>query len=109
MLRRLKVLAIGLLLGASFSLWTAGPMMPSRMQLSDQVLVWVSVMGGPIVGTSWGMVGIHPFIGLGWLGIPLIPSHLIRPCAATGCLTLFGLSLWFFAGFLAEMASAWGA
>lgn len=109
MLRRLKVLGIGLLLGASFSLWTAGPMMPSGMQFSDRVLVWASVMGGPIVGTSWGIAGFHPFIGLGWLGIPLIPSHLIRPCAVTGCMTLFGLSLWFFAGFLAVMVAAWGA
>lgn len=29
MIHRLKVLGIGLLIGAVFSLWVAGPMMPS--------------------------------------------------------------------------------
>jgi hypothetical protein len=107
--RRLKVLGIGLLLGAAFALWVAGPMMPSGMDLADRALVWAHVMGGPIVGTAWGMAEFHPMIGLGWLGLFLAPAHPVRPHPVMGCLTVLGLALWFFAGFLAMMVAVWGA
>jgi hypothetical protein len=79
------------------------------MELADRALVWVSVLGGPVVGTAWGMADFHPSISLGWLGLLLIPAHPIRPSGATGCVTVFGLSLWFFAGFFAMMVAVWGA
>ena len=107
--RRLKVLGIGLLLGAAFSLWVAGPMMPSGMGLADRARVWAFVMGGPVVGTAWGMAEFHPSIGLGWVGLLLALAHPVRPHPATGCLTALGLALWFFAGFLAMMVATWGA
>jgi hypothetical protein len=109
MVRRVKVLGIGLLLGAVFALWMAGPMMPSGMRIPDRLLVWASVMGGPVAGTAWGIAEFHPSIMLGWLGLLLIPAHPMRPCAVTGCVTVVGLSLWFFAGFLAIMVAVWGA
>jgi hypothetical protein len=98
--QRLKVLGTGLLIGAAFSLWAAGLMMPLGMGIADWGLVWASVMGDPIVGTAWGLAGFHPVIALVWLGLHLAPSHPVRPNPVTVCLTLIGLALWFFAGFV---------
>jgi hypothetical protein len=78
------------------------------MRFSDRALVWASVMGGPVVGTAWGLADI-PCIGLGWLGLVLIPAHPLQPSAATGWVTASGLVLWYFAGFLAMMVAVWGA
>jgi hypothetical protein len=109
LLQRLPVLGAGLAVGAAFGLFVAGPMMPSGMRFADRVLIWSSVMGGPVVGTAWGMAEFHPSISLGWLGLLLILAHPIRPSVTTGCVTVFGLSLWFFAAFLAMMVAVWGA
>jgi hypothetical protein len=107
--RRFKVLIIGLVLGVFFSLWVAGPMMPSGLPIGQRAWVWLYVMGGPIIGTAWGISDFHLPINLGWLGLMLIPAHPLRPNFGTSCLTLFGLSLWYFAGFLAIMVAVWGA
>src|SRR5262245_18441641 len=98
-LRRLKVLGVGLVLGALLALATAGPATPPWYPLSERVKVWAWFMGGPILGTSWGMLEFHLLIGLGWLGLPLIPAHPIRPSMATAWLTAAGLTLWFLSGF----------
>ncbi len=108
-LRRLLVLGAGTAVGAAFALLIAGPVMPESMKFADRFLIWCSLMGGPIVGTAWGMAEFHPSIMLGWLGLLLIPAHPIRPSLATGCVTAVGLFLWFFAGFLAMMVAVWGA
>jgi hypothetical protein len=79
------------------------------MRFTDRALVFASVMGGPIVGTAWGMTDFHPIIHLGWLGLVLIPAHPARPHVATGCTTVVGLVLWFFTGFLSMMMAVWGA
>jgi hypothetical protein len=105
-LRRLPVLGSGLALGAAFALFVAGPTMPEGMRLADRVLVWATVMGGPVVGTAWDM---GSGISLGWLGLLLIPAHPVRPSVATGCITLLGLALWFFAGFVTVVVAVWGA
>jgi hypothetical protein len=109
LLHRLAVLVPGLAAGAIFALFVAGSMMPPGLRLADRFLVWASVMGGPIVGTAMGMAEFYPFIGLGWLGLFLVPAHPICPSVATGWVTAFGLALWFFAGFMAMMTAAWGA
>jgi len=83
--------------------------MPSSMGFRDRVMVWASVMGGPVVGTAWDMAAYHPAIYLGWLGLMLVPTHPARPHLATGLLTAAGLVLWFFAGFLTVMVAVWGA
>jgi hypothetical protein len=107
--RRLMVPGPGLLLGAVFSLWVAGPMMPSWMGASDRALVWAYVMSGPAAGTAWGMVDFHPSVGLGWLGLALALAHPLRPLPATGVVTALGLAVWFFSGFVAVMVAVWGA
>lgn len=110
MVRRIKVLGIALFLGAVFSLWTAGTQVPMGLRFSERVFVWASVMGGPIMGTIWGVAGpSQSFLMLGWLGALLVPAHFLKPCVATGCLTMLGFSLWFFAGFVEIILSAWGA
>jgi len=76
------------------------------MKIADWPFVWLWLMGGPIIPTACGITNLFPVINLGWLGLLLIPAHPVRPCKATGCMTLFGLALWFFAGFLALMVVA---
>lgn len=76
--------------------------------MSDRGLVWIAVMGGPVLGTIWGAAETHSPIGLGWLGLILIPAHPARPCGLTACVTLFGFSLWFFAGFFMVGLALWG-
>lgn len=108
-LRRLKVLGIGVLFGAAFSLYVAALQMPSNWDLVERAWAWVFVMGGPIVGTWWGMATFHLGIGLGWLGLLLAPSHALWPNSATAAFTLVGLGLWFVAGFLTIVVAMWGA
>jgi hypothetical protein len=107
-LRRLAVLGPGIVVGAIFALFVAGPMMPS-IRAADRLLVFTSIMTGPVIGTAWGMAEFHPIISLGWLGLLLMPAHPVRPCIVNGCMTVFGLALWFFSGFLAMMVAAFGA
>ena len=109
LLRRLSVLGIGLILGAAGSLWVAGIMMPTNTSLAERLVTWVYVMGGPIMGTAWGMGDLFAVIPLGWLGLLLIPAHPCYPHPVTACFTLLGLCVWFFAGFCAVMAAVWGA
>jgi hypothetical protein len=83
-------------------------MMPSDTPLSHRAFAWSSVMGGPILGTAWGMATDYPIIRLGWLGLFLIPAHPVRPQPVMGCVTVIGLVLWFIAGALAMMVAAHG-
>ena len=78
-------------------------MMPPGVGLADRVLVGVAVLSGPIVEAVWD-AEFHPAIRLGWLGPLLALAHPVRPNPVTAGLTLAGLALWFFAGFLAVTA-----
>ncbi len=109
MWRRLKVIGIGLAVGGLFSLLVATFLMPSGMDLQSRAFTWAALFGGPVLGTAWEMVGFHPVIGLGWLGLFLAPAHPIRPHWATGLVTVAGLVLWFFAGFITVVVAVWGA
>src|ERR1700719_2122928 len=90
LLRSLPVLGIDIALGAASSLWIAGTLMPAGLGIADRAMTWLIVMGGPIVGTAWGMAEFHPAILLGWLGLLMIPAHPCHPHPATGCVTLLG-------------------
>jgi hypothetical protein len=107
--QRLRGLAVGLILGSGFSLFTAGPMMPSGLGVADRAYVWAIVMAGPVLATAWGLADFTPVIHLGWLGLPLILLHPLHPSWGTGVLAAIGFALWFFVGFLAVMEAAWGA
>jgi hypothetical protein len=108
-LRRLTILGPGLAVGMLFALFVAGSIMPSSIRFVDRIFVFAAIMSGPLIGTAWGIAEFHSAIYLGWLGLVLIPAHPARPCIATACVTVIGLSLWFFAGFLAIMVAAFGA
>jgi hypothetical protein len=108
-LKRLKVIGIGLVIGAIFSLFVAGVMMPWAMTVGDRIVVWAGVMSGPILGTAWEMHPFHTFICLGWLGLILILAHPVYPKTATACITLVGLLLWFLVGFVEMMVAVNGA
>ena len=101
--RRLKVLGIGLLLGMLFALWVAGPLVPFGMGLRHRAFVWATVMGGPVLFTVWDVAVYYMPIGLGWLGLLLVPAHPVHPHWATGIVTAAGLLLWFFAGFVTAL------
>lgn len=106
--QRLKVVGYGILTGATFALLVAGLTMPSGMSLWNRAESWIVIMGGPIMSWVWAIRSV-PIIELGWLGMCLIPAHPIRPHWATGLLTLIGLVLWFFAGFITIIAAVYGA
>jgi hypothetical protein len=106
LLRRLPVLGAGLALLAVFALWVACVEMPSGLDVANRALIWLCVMGGPIVGEAWGMAEYYPVIRLGLL------MTLAHPCwsrTTTACITLAGFGLWCFAGFLVVMVATWGA
>jgi hypothetical protein len=107
--QRLMLLWVGLLIGAVFSLWVATSMASASWGIGDRAFAWAIVMGGPVVGTWWGMAGYHASVGIGWLGLFLIPAHPYRPHPATACVTFLGFAIWFFAGFVTFMVAAWGA
>jgi hypothetical protein len=92
-MRRFKVLGLGLAVGAALSLFVAG-----TIPFADFATLWGVMMAGPIVGTYWGMIEYQPVILLGWAGLLLIPLHPISPRRVMGCLTGFGLLLWFYSG-----------
>jgi hypothetical protein len=109
LVRRFKVLGIGLMLGVGFSLWTVGAMMSSGMDFPVRVELFAAVMGGAFTGTVWELAAFHTFISLGWLGLLLVPAHPLRPGMLTASLTLLGFGLWFLAGFLSVIVAVWGA
>jgi hypothetical protein len=110
LLPRFSVLGAGLALGSAFAVFVAGPMMPSGMPWSDRAAVWAWVMAGPVAGFAWEMADFIPNVtALGCLGLLLVPAHPLCPNVATGCVTVVGLSLWFFAGFATMMCVVWGA
>jgi hypothetical protein len=84
-------------------------MISSGLRIADRAELWAVVMGGPIVGTAWGMGEYHPIILVGWLGLLMIPAHPCHPHPVTGGVTLLGFSLWYFAGFFAVMLGMYGA
>lgn len=109
MYKKLRLYIIGGSLGVVFALWVAGPMMPANMRFSDRSLIWVIVMGGPLMGTAEGMLPYHPMIGLGWASLVLLPAYAVHPVPLTAMLTLGSMALWFLAGFLTVIVAVWGA
>ncbi len=103
------MVGVGLAGGALFALWVAVALMPSGMDLGNRSLAWVTVIGGPVVGTTWGMAEHHPVIGFGWLGFLMAFAHPVRPHWVTGVVTVAGLVAWLFAGFVTVIVAVWGA
>jgi hypothetical protein len=66
----------------------------------DRFWGWLVICGGPIQDISWRTSPIFPLILVGWLGPPLMVSHLIKPTCLTAILTVVGFLLWLFAGVL---------
>src|SRR5262249_17233572 len=111
-LRRLKVLGPGVLLGAVFALWVAWAQMPSRWPLADRAVIWATVMGGPISAGCWSFCGFRGCPGLDLLclfTLLVVPLHPLHPNVATGCASGLGLCSWFVVGFGTAIAIVWGA
>jgi hypothetical protein len=95
MQKRMRILGVAFGIGIFFSLCFA-----SNSSATENYLESFSVLaGGPIVPTAWGWTDYHPTFKLGWLGLPLMPAHCIRPSTPTACITIIGTILWFFSGF----------
>jgi hypothetical protein len=108
--QRLKVIVPGLVLGSIIALCFATVLAPDHVDLRERVVVWATVMLGPVTETIRGSVMLSPWVNrFGWLGLALISAHPIRPHWATGLLTFIGLKLWFFAGIIAAAIRLWGS
>src|SRR5438067_1967069 len=106
---------IAALLAAGFSLLG----LPSAATLDIQVHCWLIIMTGPacatgiMPGPAWTSLW-HPdlftsFAIAGWCGLLLSLTHPIRPAAWSVVVTIFGLALWFGAGWFTVLVMLWGA
>jgi hypothetical protein len=95
MRKRMMVLGPGIGCGLLWSALLALSSPPSEFDFFFAVAA-----GGPVAGTAWG-IGYYLPVKLGWVGLLLMPAHCCCPNLATACVTILGLVLWFFAGFVA--------
>jgi hypothetical protein len=92
--------------------------LPPAATIVIQVHSWLIILTGPTCAT-----GIMPgpawtsrwdpdlFNGLavaGWCGLPLTFAHPIRPAGWSAAATIFGLTLWFGAGWSTVWVILWG-
>jgi hypothetical protein len=73
------------------------------------MVIWAVIMGGPVLDTLKGLTNAPLVTVLGWLGLLLTVAHPARPHWATGLMTVIGILLWFFAGFLSALVGLYGA
>jgi hypothetical protein len=97
--QRLRVIGLGIILGAMFALWVAGPFVGSGVSVDERARLWLAVMSGPLIGSWMGLMNYAPPVCAGWLGLFLIAAHPLRPSRLTAFITILGLLVWFFAGF----------
>lgn len=110
---RTKVVLSGLLLGCLFSGCCAATQLPSGWGFTGRATAWCWYMAGPFVIFPMGALPTHPLaancVGLGFLSVPLIAAHPIRPSAVTAAVSLVGCALWFAASFVTIAWAVWGA
>ena len=108
-LERFSVLAIVAGVGAAILAMVAMTQLPTDWGWADRLSYWGLMLAGPVWGSSLGMGEHHSFIAFGWLGLPLAMAHPLKPHAVSGVLTVVGVALWFWAGFLSIIVAGWGA
>jgi hypothetical protein len=70
--------------------------------LTGPILLMV-LGGGPVPDVVGGAVC------LGWLGLPALVAHPLRPNVLTGILTVVGVFFWFASGIVIMIMCVWGA
>ena len=111
--RRLKVLSIGIALGALLLALRAIADFPSTWSFGQRVQVWGQMMSGPLflasLGHSYPPTAVAVAATLAWLSSPLLFAYAVRPGVLSGALTLFALFWWFVAGWITMIMATWGA
>jgi hypothetical protein len=99
-LTRLRVIGIGVAIGAVFALAMAFGVTRSGNDLVYFPISWAMIMTGPMSGTAYGAMSMAPMLMIpGWIGVLLIPAHSIKPGPLTAFLTFLGFALWYWSGF----------
>lgn len=111
-LSRLKIVGMGLLVGAFFSGCCTLTQLPSDWSLSKKVVGWLWFMSGPFCVFVMGINEItHPFVVscvlLGFIGMLLLFAHPLRPSRFTAVVSILGLILWFLASFITVIWAVW--
>jgi hypothetical protein len=111
--RRLSVIGPALLLGAAWAGLYALTGLPEGWEWSARLEAWVSMLTGPIfILVLSGKAALSPMgvpICLGWLGLPALAAHPLRPLLGTGVVTALGTFFWFASGILTMIMCVWGA
>jgi hypothetical protein len=108
-LKRIAVVGPGIGVGAVVLAIAAFTETPTAWSSGNKLLMWVTMLGGPIWFSWSGMAPYHSFVAFGWLGSLLSAAHPLKPNAITAVVTVVGLALWFWSGFLSMIAAVWGA
>ncbi len=111
--RRLSVIGPCLLLGAFCVGWYAVMGCPSAWGWGSRIEAWAYMLTGPALLAIMGGGPVPDVVGgavcLGWLGLPAMAAHPIRPNVLTGVLTVLGCFFWFASGVVTLMMCVWGA
>jgi hypothetical protein len=111
--KRLCVVGPCLLLGALCTGWYAIAGCPSGWSWGDRLEAWAYMLSGPVLLVIQGGGPVPGVVGgtvcLGWLGLPAMAAHPIRPNPLTAALTVVGSVLWFASGIITIIDAVWGA
>jgi len=112
-LRRLSVLVPSLVLGAAWAGLNALGSMPAGWGVADRLWAWAYMLTGPVFHIILGGGPVPDVVGLtvalGWLGLPAMAAHPLRPSVTTGILTALGAFFWFASGIVTMIMAVWGA
>ncbi len=112
--RRWGVVGTGIALGCLFSGCTALTTVPPEASAGQRLIAFVGTMAGPFFATCFDSANLltHSPVAiwqlLGFLSMPFIAAHPIKPSAATACVSIVGLAAWFWAGFLTVIVLWYG-
>jgi hypothetical protein len=111
--KRLSVIGPCLLLGALCTGLYSVSGLPSGMAWGARLEAWAWMMSGPAFLAALGGGPVPDAVGcsvcLGWLALPALLAHPLRPNVITGCLTALGALFWFTSGIFTMIMCAWGA
>jgi hypothetical protein len=89
---------LGGLLAGCFSVWGL-----TYTATDVKCKVWLAILSGPGFATARGSLGNIPVVAIGWLGIPLIAAHLIRPSKTMAWVAVVGIVIWLLSGWIAAI------
>jgi hypothetical protein len=111
--KRLSVIAPSLLLGAFCVGLYAVSELPAGWGWGGRLEAWALMLTGPILLIVMGGGPVPDVVGgavcLGWVALPALFAHPVRPNVLTGVITALGAFFWFTSGVIIMMMCVWGA